>query len=232
MVPLTRRRLLHAAVALLAGTAGCNGSQSSSVTGTAVAGPAGRPSDAVVPEHCSLRTPADAPPVWLLSEGDGETSTSSATPRLSRAQGFVASTDAAERLGFADVDGAAAARRFVSNTDFDSETLLLETRTVDACRTLSLCHVSWTDSSIDTAYGSTYRDADVDCDADGSDSVSTLIRIPEALDPDAIRSRGSSWGSSGCDRRRPPGDDPATEPPNYGPKTSADATVTEEDAEA
>lgn len=227
MVPLTRRRLLHAAVALLAGTAGCNGSQSSSVTGTAAAGPGGRPADAVVPEHHSLRNPADAPPVWLRPADDESTSAStSATPRPSQAQGFVASAETADRLAFADVDGASSARRFVSNTDFASETLLLETRSVEACHTLSLCHVSWTDSSIDTAYGSTYRDADVDCDAGDSDSVSMLIRIPEALDPDAIRSRGSSWGSSGCDRRRPPDDEPTTEPPNYGPKSPTNATAT------
>lgn len=227
MIPFTRRRLLRgAAAALLAGAAGCNGEDGRSVTGT----PGEGRFDGTVPEHYSLRNAENEPPLRLDPSTETATGTERASPerRVRRARGFVASEEAANRVAFADVEGADGARRFLADTDYESETVYVETRSVRECYSLSLCDVSWTQSSIHTYYGSVYRDADVACDADATDAVSTLIRIPEALDPDAVRNHGSGWGSSGCHlRRRARGtDERTTEPPNFGPASPANRTAT------
>lgn len=224
MVPFTRRRLLQCAVALAAGAAGCGGEDARSPTPTV---PARRSEERFVPEHHAVRNPAAEPPVRFPDDGGtGDGTSSDDPPARTRTRGFVATAETAERLRFADVDGAAEAREFLSETAFDSETVYVETRGVRACYTLALCHVSWTDTSIDTAYGSVPRDADVRCEVDERDVVSMLIRIPEALDPEAITGHGSSWSSNGCRRRRPPESGESTEPPDYGPKTT-DGTATD-----
>ncbi|SFR36033.1 hypothetical protein [Halogeometricum limi] len=218
MVPFTRRRLLHGTVALVAGLAGCGGSNSRSSTAT-VAAPARRDDTGSVPAHQMVRNPENRVPVWLVNESDRtDDGTTRTPPPHGRSRAFVATAETAEWLRFADVEGAGAARQFVADTDFETETVFLESRTVRACHTLTLCHVSWTNSSVETDYGGGYRDADVPCEVDDEDSVTTLIRIPEALDPESVRSYGSGWSSSGCRRPRPR-DDEATDVPDFGPKT-------------
>lgn len=230
MIPFTRRRLLRgAAAALLAGAAGCNGEAGRSVTGT----PGEGRFDGIVPEYYSLRNTENEPPLQLHPPTGTETATgterASSERRVRDVRGFVASDEVANRVAFADVEGADGARRFLADTDYESETVYVETRSVRECYSLSLCNVSWTQSSIHTYYGSVYRDADVACDVDATDAVSTLIRIPEVLDPDAVRNHGSGWGSSGCHlRRRARGtDERTTEPPNFGPASPANGTATE-----
>lgn len=51
-----------------------------------------------------------------------------------------------------------------------------------------------------TNYARRYRDADVACETGAEDVMATLIRIPAALDPNAIDGYGSSGGSDSCDR--------------------------------
>ncbi|MDS0296217.1 hypothetical protein [Halogeometricum luteum] len=220
-MPSTRRRfLLGAAATLLSGLAGCNGESYGSSTAVERSN---RSDPGPVPDHYVLRNAGNEPPAWFV-DPDEETTTERGTvpDRMRETRGFVASETTADRLRFADVDGADAAREFVAATDFESETVYVETESVSECRTLSLCGVSWTGSSIHTDYGSTYRDADVACEADARDGVSTLIRIPEALDPDTVNSYGSGWSSRGCRLRRPPEEERTTEPPNFGPATADD----------
>lgn len=218
MVPVTRRRLLGGAVALLASTAGCGESIDTPATST--------PSDSEsgerrVPDHRILRTPSTDPPVWLPDE-DATAGTSTADPRRhARRRALVADAETADRLRFADADGAEAARQFVAETAFDTETLYVEYRTVRECYTLRLCEVTWSERDIDTGYGSYYRDADVACRTDAEDGVSVLIRIPDALDPDSVTSYGSGWSSGGCERLGPPDDEETTtDAPDLGPKTT------------
>ncbi|ELZ29931.1 hypothetical protein C474_12881 [Halogeometricum pallidum JCM 14848] len=225
-MPSTRRRfLLGAAATLLAGLAGCNGE----AYGTSTASDESNRFDAgPVPEHHTLRNAGNEPPVWFADSDAASTAErGTVSDRMRETRGFVADEATADRLRFADVDGADAVREFVAATDFENETVYVETESIPECRTLSLCGVSWTDSSIHTDYGLTYRDADVACEADARDGVSTLIRVPEALDPDAVNSYGSGLNSRGCRLRRPPGDDErTTEPPNFGPKTADDGRST------
>lgn len=230
MVPLTRRRLLQGSVALLTGFAGCN--ESLSGTATESGSVPRREDTGPVPDYVVLRTPDSEPPVWFLDEDADAAADETAPetrPERARQRGFVADAADAERLRFADVDGADEAREFVADTDYDAETVYVESRSIRQCLTLELCNVTWSASDVETDYGSNYRDADEACSADERDAVTVLIRIPEALDPDRVRSSGSSWSSTGCRSERPPARDGTTEAPDFGPKSAANATETAED---
>lgn len=224
MVSRTRRRFLHSTAALLTGLAGCG----QSPTG----GPPtdSRPRGETVEqnfESYTLRNTTEKPPVWFREDradsttADATADTTAEPPQNARNRGFVASEESVGGLRFADVTGADEARQFVSDTDFDAETLFVESRPVAACRTLELCHVTWSDTDIDTQYGSYYRDADVACQTDTKEAVSMLIRIPEVVDPDEVRSYGSGWSSNGCQRRRPQREPETTDAPALGPATNA-----------
>lgn len=229
MVPLSRRRLLQGSAALLTGLAGCSRSSTSDSR------PGTPPRGGNVerdPDRYALRASGERPPAWIPEEENG-TTTRKATagpPEYARRQGLVASEAVAERMRFADVDGADEARRFVTDTDFDSETLYLHFHPIRECRRLELCHVRWSDTEIDTQFGSYYRDAGVSCRVDARDGLTWFVRIPDALDPDAVTRRGSGWSSSGCRPRPGRRDDgTTTEEPDLGPATRTDRTATEEE---
>ncbi|QZP36790.1 hypothetical protein [Halobaculum magnesiiphilum] len=195
---LTRRRTLLGAAGALAALAGCSGSGSAGddVTPTE---PARDPFDPdSVPAHRRLRGATDGPLVWIPDETrtrtDGE-------PRR-RLPTFVTSREEVDRLRFADVDGVEAARSFLAETTFDTETIYLEEFSVRRCYELQLCDVSWSETDIDTQFGRVLRDADVACEPDARDATAWLVRLPEALDPDRITSYGSGVSGSSCGERR------------------------------
>lgn len=226
MVSRTRRRLLHGtAAALLTGLAGCSeSSRSDSSTET----PPNAENVERDPESYALRNDAEQPPAWFPDEREGRTTGDATTipPEHARTRSLVASEESAARLRFADVPGVDGAREFVSNTDFESQTLYVESRSVDECRSSELCYVAWSADDIDTQYGGGFRDADVACEADATDAVSWFIRVPDVLDPDAVSGYGSGWSSAGCRRRRraDPERGTTTEAPALGPATNATAT--------
>ncbi|MFB9825437.1 hypothetical protein [Halobaculum roseum] len=202
MVPseLTRRRTLLGAAGALAALAGCSGSEGGGDEATPTV-PAREPFDPEsVPPHRSLRAATDEPLAWLPDETRTDTD---GEPRRRRPT-FVASRDRADRLRFADVEGVEAARSFLAETTFDSETIYLERYPVRRCYELQLCDVSWSETDIDTQFGRVLRDADVACDPDARDSTAWFVRIPEALDPDRITSYGSGMSGSSCAERGPP----------------------------
>jgi len=212
----------------MVGLAGCGESATDTATDSASVPP--ERGDRTVPDHRMVRSTDERPAVWFRDADEtAATETNDRAPVYADGRGFVASSDDADRLRFADVEGAQAARQFVDDTDFDAATVYLLTRSVRECLTLELCNVTWTENDVEFDFGSRHRDADVSCRADARDGVSVLVRIPEALDPDAINSYGSSWSSSPCGRRRPPAeDDTTTEAPDFGPKTRTNATATTE----
>ena len=212
MVPPTRRRLLRTAAAATAiGLAGCNGrvgersgtsrSVSENADSTIPGGTTERD-----PETLLVRADTDGPPVRV----DGD----EGTPELPRRQSsrlFYAVIDTrsrADRLLVADGLDADAVAAFRSSTAFDSETLYLETRRVEECFRLRLCGVSWTADRIRTAYARELRPYDERCAAGEAVYESRLIRLPAALDREAVTSYGSSTDGQGrChgdggDRRR------------------------------
>jgi hypothetical protein len=222
MVRPTRRRLLQGAALCLAGLAGCNGESTRSKT--TIAGESRvDPSEATVPDHRRLRSEDVSAAVWLPDEDASPSATATETVSRPRDRYLVGSRETADRLRFVNVDGVEAVRAFVADTAFATETLLVESRAVRACYTLSLCNVSWSETSVETTYGSVLRDADVACEAEARQGVSMLVRIPAVLDPDEVSSSGSSWSSSLCYGGR--GDDDAsTDQPQYGPVTTGNAS--------
>ncbi|QLC34824.1 hypothetical protein EFA46_011205 (plasmid) [Halarchaeum sp. CBA1220] len=192
----TRRRFLaSAAAAGLGALAGCNGSSSSSesapdrsLSGTTLADP----------DTVTLRASGNGLLAWVRPRD--ATTTTESPPRYA-GRPLIATDETAERVRFADGVEASAARDFLDATDYGSETVYLEHRSVGACHRLELCYVNWTATSIDIDYGSYYRDASDACEADADDVTAWFIRIPDALEPDAVTSHGSSWSSRGCSPR-------------------------------
>ena len=198
MVPPTRRHLLQTATALAAGLAGCGGltgdesSSSRSVsedTGTTV--PNGsRETD---PEAALFRSGGDSPPI-RLEDGDGQSTGSDRWARQSHrhAHAVIDTRSRAEELVIADGPDAESVSSFLSATDFEAETLYLETIGVAECFRLELCAVSWAAGEVQTDYVRRSRPYDERCSADAEVLESRLVRIPASLDADEVNSYGSS----------------------------------------
>lgn len=214
MVPSTRRRLLQAAAGLAAtGLAGCNGvgsssgSAGSSATETAgedaaPTGPnAGRSRD---PESLAVRTGGRRPPVWLAHDGDGRGGRP--TPRrdgdFHHLGNIIVDGDRADRLRTADVPATVGVDDFVAATDFESESLYVETIRMEACFSLHLCQVSWSPNEISTDYGRSIRSWDERCGVDERVYEVRVIRIPDPITDDEVNSYSSSIGGGPCDERR------------------------------
>lgn len=194
MVPATRRALLTGAAAAVAGLAGCSGSNSSSSSSP--------PSDPenleTEPLTVSVRHTENAPVAWL-----GEKPTPTGDRRLSDHEtDLIPNAETAADLGFADLDGVDELQSFVDSTDFDRETLLLESHRVDECYRLELCAVTWSASSYHTYWTQTLRPADVACSAESQDRVATLVRIPAPLDPAELNGAGSRMSRGSCSKYR------------------------------
>lgn len=201
----TRRKLLQAATALTAVLAGCNGfSGSASHSETVAAGGAAPPdSSETEPPQLVARAGIEQAPIRLV-DPDAETPEDDwdrPGPRV--AHGIIDSREKADRLIIADgvetVDADDLAS-FVEETDFDSETLYLETDAIRECFQLELCWVSWQPNEIHTDYVRTLRSYDEACSVDARIFESRLIRLPVALDADSVNSFGSTIGSGRCER--------------------------------
>jgi len=204
MVPLTRRRLLHVATAITGGLAGCSqftGSEASSTRSVSSDGVAIPESDSTT-DPPMVRRRAAVPPI-RLTDPDSEHTESSRQESASRLNQYevIDSQSRAQRLTVADsVDGDELSS-FVSATNFDNETLYLETQQVKECFRLQLCYVSWQSKKIQTDYTRTLRPYDESCTVDQHVFESRLARLPVALDAESINSYGSSIGGSGrCNR--------------------------------
>jgi hypothetical protein len=147
-----------------------------------------------------LRTDTDRAPIWLASEDGGERPDRS-EERLHISSEVIDTTDRADRVRVAQGAGRDRVQSLVDATDFESETLYLETNRVDECFELTLCSISWRPDDVQTDYARTIRPYDEACTADKRVYEARLIRIPAALDSGEVHSYGSSVGSGGCDRR-------------------------------
>lgn len=190
----TRRHLLRSAAALagVGAVAGCGGSASSS--SSASNAPNDEPPDDAVPDPPAvvLRAPRG---VAVLREG-GDTDTAATDEGRGWSHTLVADADTAASMSVADVAGAASARQFLAETDFDAETVYIERHVVGECYEQRLCWIRWTDEEIETSYARVLRPADAACSADDRVGTTHLIRLPAALDPDSIShfSSGSRAG--------------------------------------
>lgn len=234
MVPPTRRRFLQVATAVAGGLAGC-----SNLTGDSAEASRSASEDGAEPPHSnsetdppmvSLRSETDLPPIY---ESDSEEKFTSPS-RFDRPSGgylhtIVSSESSSGRLTVADHVDDDPVTAFISETDFDSETLYLETRQIEACYRLQLCYISWAPDDIHTDYVRKLRPYDEHCKADATAYESRLIRIPATLDEDSVNSYGSSVsgggqcgdpGPDGTVRER--GDQPGTETPEQSPDGGGD----------
>jgi len=207
MVPPTRRRLLQAATVAAAGLAGCSGlvgEESSSTRSVSESG-ATLPNGTAEsdPEFVLVRANTDRPPLRLVERDAEPTESRPRERRYRRIRSEVIDTASrAEQLEVADGAGGASVASFVSETAFESETLYLDTRSVEECFRLELCTVSWTADEVSTSYARPLRPYDEPCGADEEVYESRLIRIPDAIDGDDVNSFSSSVSGSGrCDER-------------------------------
>jgi len=204
MASHTRRRVLHVAAASLGGVTGCNGLIAGSEQSSESVSEAGRSSDSTAdtetdPPAVVRRSAATNPPI-RPPDFEREQSDSLNGDSLSfRAEHSV--LDTASKAAGLTVDDGAAIAAFVSQTDFDQETLYLETALVEECYRLQLCSISWQSDKIETDYARLLRPYDERCTADSSVFESRLIRLPVSLDADAVNAFGSSIGRGTCDSR-------------------------------
>jgi hypothetical protein len=219
MPRLTRRRALQAAVGLAAGLAGCPDGDTDTGRGSA-GSPVGSPTPPVPtprddrvadPEYVTLRADeADYsdPLAWFVPEPDDRPTADATVESTAReTEGLIADAATAETFRVSDradetevSAGAETARRFVAETDFDSETLLVESRSVEECYRLVLCHVTWAGGELETGYGRFLRDADVACESGERDARATIARIPASLDPDEFETGATGVANGRCFR--------------------------------
>ena len=213
MVPPTRRHLLQAATAVAAGLAGCSGlagDESSSGRSVSEGGttlPKGASESD--PDVLLVRADTDRPPLRVVDRDAEQTEPEPRDRQRRRIRSdLIDSASRAERLVVADgVDGGSVTS-FVSETEFGSETLYLESKLVEECFRLELCSISWRSDEVQTDYVRLLRPYDESCSAGERGYESRLIRIPGAIDRDEVNSFGSSvGGSGGCDGRRAVGAD-------------------------
>lgn len=200
MVSPTRRRLLHAATAIAGGLAGCSQFTGGDAHSTQSVSSGG----AAIPETDTATDPptvgrrAAVPPIRLTNPDREHTESPrwDSAPRLTQ-HVVIDSQSSGRQLAVADgVDGDEL-ESFVSATNFDSETLYLETQQVEQCFRLHLCYVSWQSKKIQTDYTQTLRPYDESCTADEHVFESRLVRLPVALDAESVSSYGSSISGSG-----------------------------------
>lgn len=223
----TRRQLLTV-VAAAGGFAGCLGSESGASESTSHTATEGRGRD--IPDEKATRDPprvvrrtvSESPPIRLRST-EGETIDDSPPRERGRhiRTALLTSASATERLVHGTSEGTTTDElsSFVSATDFEAESLYLETERVEACFRLSLCYISWQDDGIRTAYSRELRPYDDRCSADAKAFESRLFRLPIALDEESINSYGTSVGSGRCRAGSTP-----DEPPNESHRPEANTS--------
>jgi hypothetical protein len=153
------------------------------------------------------RSTSDVPPIYGGGRNEEFTDTHPGKHSPRRIdQVVVDSAERADRITVADhVDGNPVSA-FVSETDFEAETLFLQTTRVEACFRLRLCNVSWAPNDVHTDYARWLRPYDERCEADEYVYESRLMRLPAALDADEVNSYGSTIGGVGsCDGPGPAG---------------------------
>jgi len=200
MSEVTRRAVLQGVAGATVLLAGCNdlvdptddaASPTRGEDGDRVDGSATNPDTLVV------RVAVDQPPVWLADEsGNGRPTT--------RDGGYygdslvVDSPSRADRVSVADGIERDRVDSFFDATDFDAETIYVQTVRVEECFRLDLCRISWVPGKVSTDYVRRLRPYTDHCGVDTYVFETHLIRIPDSLDADQVTSHSSSIGTGRC----------------------------------
>lgn len=107
---------------------------------------------------------------------------------------YVSAADDLDDVTFADSDTAAELAAFVRGTDFDSESVFVQTRAIQQCYDLRLRGVWREDDGIQTSFCSSLRPADAACSRDEEETVGVGIRLP--FTGEDFSSFGSRWSSN------------------------------------
>ena len=199
MVPETRRSLLHGVAGLaiaLAGCSGLTGSGESTRTANGGSGPDGPGSGSVAdPEMLLVRSDSDRSQIW-----HGDRSERTDHHRNPIGGSVVVDTAAkADEFSVAESVDRDRVDAFLDATDFESETLYLQTVRVEECFRLELCRIGWESDEIRTDYVRRLRPYTESCAADTRVVEARLIRIPDALEADDVNGFGTSVGTGSCD---------------------------------
>lgn len=92
-------------------------------------------------------------------------------------------------------DGRETVEAFLAATDFETETVYVQSMRVLSCYTVTLCSVSWGGDEIETDYGRKLKPYTAACEADTRVYESRLIRIPATVEGVA---HSTSLGGSAC----------------------------------
>lgn len=227
-MPPSRRRLLSAVAAASVPLAGCSRTSSESgepPTPTEAAdGDFGVDGTTDEFEYAYLRGEDERALAWLADEDHSRTE----LPRYPSSL-VVDERGRADRLRYADVDGADEVAAFVADTDFDAETVYVDQLFVEDCYRLDLCGVDWTTRKFSFAYGRVGLPYDVRCEADAEVVEARFVRVSEALDRDELRGRESRIRSEACRGDRSPtagSDVPGTDDAGTNATTSEDGAPT------
>ena len=199
MVPPTRRSLLGA-VGLLAATAGCGGRgrRDDTATPTVAADPDrtienSTESGGEIPPTLRLRGGEEVPPIRRPS--DERRRRRPLDDHDWDVHSWVLDREATESLRVAS-DGREAVQSFLADTDFETETVYVQSMRVSACHTVTLCSVSWAGDGVETDYGRRLKPHTAACEADSRVYESRLIRIPAKIDDGGGYS--TSLGGNAC----------------------------------
>ncbi len=196
MVP--RRRLLGA-VGLLVATAGCgtDRQRDRTPTPTVAADPdraveTGSVSRDDVPPTLRLRGGTDAPPVRRPPSKQRRH-----RPFDGRDWDVHSWTLDRENADAVRVvpDGRETVEAFLAATDFETETVYVQSMRVLSCYTVTLCSVSWGGDGIEIGYGRKLKPYTAACEADTRVYESRLIRIPATVEGVG---GSTSLGGSAC----------------------------------
>lgn len=201
-MPPSRRRTLALLAAASVPLAGCNGDAIDS--GSASTPTPTEPADGSRDSDGTGRGDSDLPPYGYLRSNEHaavafreDRPTQDDGPRYPHS--FLVDTqERADEIEYRDVDGTAAVRAFVDETDFDAATVFVDQRSIPACYRLELCSMTWTETSMDLSLERVPLPYDVACDADAEAVEARFIRIPQPLDREDVTSWGSSTGSGSC----------------------------------
>jgi hypothetical protein len=148
-----------------------------------------------------LRSDSDRPSIQFASENDPTDTPPDARQARRNSHGVIDSATQSQRLSLADGVDQEAVSAFMTATNFDTETVFVESVPVKECYRLRLCRIGWQSSEIRTDYTRVLRPYDEACAVETTVYESRLVRLPTALDRTAVRSFQTSVSGSGrCNR--------------------------------
>lgn len=203
-----RRAALSLVAGAAASLAGCGGftgsaSESSEVPSegeTVTDGPSS--GTATAPESLLVRVDTARQPIWL-ADADG-TGSERPTPRPDQyhiESTIVDSESKMDRFSVAPEVDEERVDSFLEATDFDAETVFLETIRVEECFRLELCRISWQPRKVSTDYVRRGRSWNEACAVDTRIFEARLIRIPDRVQANKVRAGSTSIGGSQCTHR-------------------------------